>query len=218
MTAKDIYRIWAPVGVKWSAWVRPVPFIGIDSNYKVNEFYDFTIPSINYIDKLCNDTAIIIDTPGYSSIKEGIGLAKMGFRPVPIFNGTNEQLNSKATTNNRIVESALIWGASELEKISIKTNSSPVFLLDSNRMNRYKMDESIFDNSWDIYHQDIPTADYFLESGINKIIVRGEGKTIEKDLSKVLYKFQKKNIKILFTDGYEEPKEVKLKRPAHKDI
>ena len=99
--------------------------------------------------------------------------------------------------------------------MEISNDAPPTFLLDSNRMNRFKMNVSVFDNSWDIYAQDLPSAEYFLKNGINKIIVRGE--KIQKDLRKILYKFQKKGIKILYTNGYEEPKGVKIKKTLEKD-
>jgi len=210
MSGKETFKIWAPYGIKWTDWVRPVPFVTIDNNLN-NEFYDFSIPSINYINSLERDTAFIIDLPSYNSIKEGIALAKLGYRPIPIFNGTNEQLGVISTTNNNIIGPALVWGALELKNIVLDNNTSPVFLLDTNRMNRRKMDEGVFDNSWDIYHQDLPTYKYFLDNGINKIVIRSN--SIQNDLNKILYKFQKNGVKILFTNGYDEPKEVILKKP-----
>ena len=209
MTGKDIYKIWAKEGAKWVDWVRPVPFIGINKNTKLYEVTEFIIPKIQYLNEVQKDTAIIIDLPGNDSIEEGIALAKIGYRPVPIFNGTDEQKGAIATVDNNCIKLGLIKGALELEKIKISDNAPPAFLLDTNRMNRYKMDISIFDNSWDIYPQDLPTAEYFLKNDINKIIIRSE--KIQKDLQKILYKFQEKGIKILFTSGYEEPKIVQIK-------
>ena len=212
MIGRDVFKIWAPIGARWGDWIRPVPFIGINTNLKVHEVCDFTIPNINYIKQLVSDTAIIADLPSYEGIKEGIALAKIGFRPIPIYNGTNEQEGSMSVVDNHSIEFALRWGAVELEKINIANDAAPVFLLDSNRMHRLKMDPSVFDNSWDIYPQDIPSAEYFLKNGIKKIIVRGV--CVQKDLSKILYKFQKDGIKILLTTGYEEPREIKIKKPA----
>lgn len=171
---------------------------------------NFTIPHINYISGFLSGTAIIVDLSGSNSIKEGVAVAKLGFRPIPIYNGTNEQEGAMSTVDNRAIQVALIKGAVELQKIEISDNAPPVFLLDSNRMDRFKMNASIFDNSWDIYYQDMPSAEYFLKNNINKIIVRGE--KIHKDLQKILYKFQKKGIKILFTSGYEEPKEITIRK------
>lgn len=213
---KEIYKVWAPAGKKWIDWVRPVPFIGVDFSKEMCEFVDYTIPSINYLNVLKEDAAIIVDINGVDSIKEGIVLSKFGYRPIPIFNGTNPSLGCVSTTNNMIIEQLLVWGATELKKIDLNDDAPPVFLLDKNRLNRYKIDRSVFDNSWDIYPQDIPTYKYFLENGITKIIVRAD--RLQSDLSKVLYKYQKNGIKILFTNGYEDPVEIKIKKPKVKEF
>ena len=210
MTNKEIYKIWAPDKKRWVDWVRPVPFINIDDSSSRKEFIDYRIPSINYLKEVLNDTALIIDIPGIDSIKEGIALAKLGYRPIPIFNGTDPPIGTISTTNNQIIKPLLIWGAFELKNIKLKNDAPPVFLLDQNRLNRYKINNGIFDNSWDIYDGDLPSPKYLLENGINKIIVRSNSQA--KDLRKILYKWQKNNIKIFFTNGYEEPKELKLKK------
>ena len=210
MTNKEIYKIWAPDKKRWVDWVRPVPFINIDDSSSRKEFIDYRIPSINYLKEVLNDTALIIDIPGIDSIKEGIALAKLGYRPIPIFNGTNPPIGTISTTNNQIIKPLFIWGAFELKNIKLKNDAPPVFLLDQNRLNRYKINNGIFDNSWDIYDGDLPSPKYLLENGINKIIVRSNFQA--KDLQKILYKWQKNNIKIFFTNGYEEPKELKLKK------
>lgn len=215
MTGKQIYKVWAPNRKKWIEWIKPIPFINIDEFQNSQEFIDYTIPNICYIKESLKDTMIIVDIDGMNSIREGIALSYLGYRPIPIFNGTNS-LQAKSTTNNKIIGSLLIWGALELENIKIENDALPVFLLDSNRINRYKMNRSVFDNSWDIYPQDIPSPQYLLNNGITKIILRSD--TLHKDLSNVLYKYQKNNIKILFTNGYETPKQIRIKKPKEKDI
>ena len=216
MTGKEIYKIWAPENAKWVDWVRPVPFVGIDYNLKMYKYNNFQIPKLEILDEFMVETAIIVDFPGIKSIEYGIALAKLGFRPIPIYNGTLEQENSIATTDNKNIIYGLIKGSRELEKIQIKEDAMPTFLLDSNRMNRFKVDESVFDNSWDIYAQDLPTEKYFLKNGNNKIIVIGD--KIQKDLSKILYKFQEKKLDIFLSNGYEEPKRVKIKKFYEKDF
>lgn len=216
MKGRDIFKIWAPVGARWVDWVRPVPFIAIDNDkFKTYESVDFTTYKINYINEEKEDTAIIVDLPGNESIREGIALSKIGYRPIPIYNGTNEQEGAMSTVDNHAIEVGLIKGAFELEKLNISNIAPPVFLLDSNRMHRFKMNDSIFDNSWDIYSQDFPTAEYFMKNDITKIIVCGE--KIQKDLNKILYDFQKKGIKIFFTNGYEKIKDVKIKKSRYKN-
>lgn len=215
MTVKDIYKIWAPAGKKWVDWVRPVPFVEMNSYSKMYNYSDFTIPSIGYVDRNCTDTAIIVDLPGMESVKEGLALAKEGFRPIPIYNGTAEQQGARATVDNQSAGIALALGAAELAKTSIKETALPAFLTDRNRLQRYKMDVSVFDNSWDVYPQDLPTAEYMINNGIRKVIVVGS--TVAKDLKKILYDYQKKKIEIYLTNRYELPKKVKILRPLFKD-
>ena len=210
MTGKDLFKIWAPIGAKWVNWVRPVPFININEQFEGYESGEFVIPKINYMSKVKLNTAIIVDLPGNTSIKEGLAIAKFGFRPIPIYNGTDEQEGAMATVDNKIIKIGLIKGALELKKMQFDKDAPPVFLLDSNRMNRYKINLSVFDNSWDIYAQDIPSPEYFLKNGICDIIVRGN--CINKDLNKVLYPFQKKGINIFLVDRYENLKRIKLKK------
>ena len=215
MNAKEVFKIWAPSDAKWTSWVRPVPFVSIDANNRICEYCDFKVPKLNYIEKVLPNTAIFVDCQGHKSINEGIALAKIGYRPIPIYNGTIEQKGAMATVDNFIISYALEKCAPLLKEIDIAYDALPAFLLDSNRMHRLKMDISVFDNSWDIYHQDIPSAQYFINNGVNKIIVRGE--KIQKDLSKILYGFQKKGITILFTNGYDKPKKVIIKKKFFKD-
>lgn len=171
MTAKEIFKIWAPAGRKWTAWVRPVPFVGMSEHSKMYSFSDFTVATADYISENWKDAAVIVDMPGAESIKEGIALAKSGYRPIPVFNGTIEQQGARATVDNQSVGVALLWGASKLGEIEISDDALPAFLLDSNRLYRYKLDYSIFDNSWDVYSQDLPSAEYLIDNGIHKIVI-----------------------------------------------
>ncbi len=207
MSGKEIYQIYAPNGAKWIEWVRPVPFVAIDT-YNRKPIVDWIDRKAMFLKKYQQDTAIFIDLPGKESIELSIDLAYKGYRPIPILNGTDEQPGSQATTNTYAIESCLINGSEKLKNIKLEDDANPAFLLDSYRTNRYRAKESIFDNSWDLYKQDIPSAEYFKQNGILKIIVVGD--TIQQDLKKIFLKFQKKGLDIYLTDGYTFPKKVKL--------
>ena len=194
MTNKECYRIWAPSGKTWSDWVRPVPFIAAQANVKGYHLGELSIPMIDFIDESFHQAAIIVDLPGDESVEMGLALAKMGYRPVPVYNGTIEQENARATVDNQTVGAALLWGAEVLKEIEIAENALPAFLIDKNRLHRFKVDAGVFDNSWDIYPQDLPSADYFLKNGIHKIIVISN--SMSKDLKAIFRKFKKKNIQI----------------------
>ncbi|MBO5180048.1 MAG: hypothetical protein J6B87_06865 [Clostridia bacterium] len=216
MTGREVFKIWAPLGSKWVEWVRPVSFVAIGNGLKEYGIYNLMKNDIVYTNKASKSTAIIVDLPGYESVEEAIELAKIGYRPIPIYNGTNEQERAMATSDNTSVEIALIKGAAELEKINLPNDAPPAFLLDTNRMSRYKMNVGIFDNSWDVYNQDMPTAKYLVENGIKKIIVRADEK-IQKDLRKILYKYQVAGINILFADSYKKPKKIIIRKPSKRE-
>lgn len=216
MTDRELYRIWAPLGKKWTPWVRPVPFVEIQEHSKEYNFTLFEVAPVDFPEEKFADAALIVDLPGAESIEMGIALAKEGYRPIPAFNGTIEQPGARSTVDNQSVGMGLIRGAEELQKIALEDDARPVFLLDSNRLNMHRIDVTVFDNSWDIYPQDMPSADYFLKNGIHKIVVIGE--KLSRDLKKILYEYQKKKIDIYFKKGYAEPKKVRLRKPLPIDV
>lgn len=209
MKGREVYSIYAPANAKWTEWVRPVPFVAIDI-YDRKEAKNWVNRKVSFLEKYEQDTAIFVDLPNKESVELGIALAKIGYRPIPIFNGTVPQNGSRSTSNSYLIEESLINGAKELKDIEIKNDASPAFLLDSIRTNRFRSDESIFDNSWDLYGQDIPSVHYFKANGIKKIIVVGN--EIQRDLRKIFFKFQDEKIEIYLTDGYSSLKKIVLKR------
>ena len=209
MTSKEIYKIWAPKGAEWTEWVRPVPFVFINYYNDNSEIQDFKTEKIYCSFEKMDNTIIIIDMPEYKSIEVGIALIQYGYRPIPVFNGVIEQDNSITTTNNHAFISALTWGALEIQKNTIKDDALPAFLLDQNRKMRYKMDPSVFDNSWDIYGQDLPSANYLRDHNIKNVLVYGD--FIQVDLKRILCKYQKEGLQVYYTDGYSDVKPVKVK-------
>lgn len=209
MIGKETYKIYAPDDTKWTEWIRPVPFVAIDT-YNRKPISNWLDRQVMFTNKYEKDTAIFIDLPGKESIELGISLSHIGYRPIPLFNGTDEQFGSQATTDTYIIESALINGSEKIKSILLESNANPAFLLDSSRTNRYRSKESIFDNSWDLYKQDVPTFKYFKQNGIYKIIVVGN--TIQRDLRKIFFEFQDAGIEIYLTDGYKTAEKVILKK------
>lgn len=209
MDGRELYKIYAPAVAKWIDWVHPVPFVAIDT-YNRKPIVDWIDRKAIFLKEYQQDAAIFIDLPGKESIELGIDLAHNGYRPIPIFNGTDEQQGSQATTDTYLIESCLINGGEKLKNIKLENDANPAFLLDSYRTNRYRAKESIFDNSWDLYKQDVPSAEYFKQNNIDKIIVIGD--TINQDIKKILLNFQSKGIEIYITDGYACPKRIILKK------
>lgn len=214
MTGKEAYRIWAPEGGKWSGWVRPVPFLAAETASRAYLDFYSAVPAAEYVDEAWAGAAVIVDLPGTESVREGIALAKAGYRPVPIYNGTVEQQGARAAADNQSVGKALVMSTAELAQIEISGDALPAFLTDSGRRNRFRMEHSLFDNSWDIYPQDLPSAEYFQKNEIRKIIVIGD--EISADLKKILYGFQKKKMEIFLAERYGIPKRAVLHRPIRR--
>lgn len=215
MTNKEVYKAWTPYGKKWVDWVRPVPFVAI-KNAK-----HFT-PAFREVECLPKDeeklkhTAMIIDLPDEQSVELGIWLAKnYGYRPIPIFNGTIEPSGARATTNNADMLDALVWGAYELENIEISDDAPPAFLIDKNRLENVKVDRTVFDNSWDICYQDIPSEKYFIDNGITEILVIS--RNLSKDFKVIFKQFSEKKLSIYLSDGYSKPKRVIKPKRKNRD-
>ena len=209
MNGKEIYKIYAPVGTKWVEWIKPISFISIDT-YNREPIGNWIDRKILFLEKYKKDTAIFVDLLGKESIEFAIALARIGYRPIPLFNGTDEQQGAQAIINTSQIESSLINGSEKLKNIKIKNDANPVFILDSSRTNRYRAKESIFDNSWDLYKHDIPSIECFSKNNIKKIIVVGN--KIQRDLKKIFLEFQNKGIEIYLTNGYSIAKKVVLKK------
>ena len=98
MTGEEIYKIYAPNGAKWVEWVRPVPFIAINT-YNREPIVDWVDRRVFFLKEYEQDVAIFIDLPGKESIELSIALAFIGYRPIPLFNATDEPINVQATNN-----------------------------------------------------------------------------------------------------------------------
>ena len=210
MTNKDVYKIWAPTGKKWVDWVRPVPFLSINSKTPKYTPEVIALPYISQLDASDKSTAIIVDLPDEDSVDVGILLAKQGFRPIPIFNGVIEQKGSRATMDNHSISSAILWGTPILSETELADDAPPAFLTDADRLNCFRLDRSIYDNSWDVYHQDLPSEEYLLANGIKRIVVICN--FLARDLKEVFAEYTKKEIEVYWTNGYNDLKRHRIRR------
>lgn len=202
----ETYKIWAPDNSLWTQWAKPVLFI--NQPYIRND--KFEIADIQWIRSADNHTLIIVDLPGQSGVIESLGLARLGYRPVPLYNGVSAQYSSMIVKVNDIV-TALYKGAEELIKCNIRLDAPPVFILDSNRMRGNGKSPGTYDNRWCVFPQDMPSASFLIKQGINRVIVRAE--TIQNDLSHILHRYQDEGIEIYLCTG-EEPKKVPVAKPS----
>ena len=201
----EAYKIWAPDDAQWTAWAKPVLFMSTPQD--VAETME--IPAINWFVPT-GGTAVVVDLPGSDAVLEGLGLAKRGFRPVPIYNGVHAPSGAIPIVFVKDIVMALFSGAEYLRTLNIPDNAPPVFLLDSQRMKSGKV-PGTYDNRWLVFPQDMPSASYMMNNGISCVVVRSD--SISRDLACILRRYQEKGIQILLCDG-SETKEVRIPAPS----
>ncbi|MCL2563350.1 MAG: hypothetical protein FWE08_04870 [Oscillospiraceae bacterium] len=200
------FKIWAPRSSHWSQWAKPILFVGAKKACEQKQSAEpAKIPS-EIADALDKKTAMIVDLPGKSGVLTGLGLATKGYRPVPLYNGIHEEKIGTLTPilDNTEIVTALLSGAKYLAELYVATDAPPVFLLDCNREKSCDESDELFDNRWSIDIEDMPSAEEFLQHGIDRLIIWTDGKTniwLNEDLTPILSMYKDKGIQVFLYRG-----------------
>lgn len=196
MKPQELFKIWAPHDGLWSPWAKPVLF---SSMPQFEEPRGLPEPSGKSHWSFNSDgrTAIIIDMPGRDAVLYGLICARLGFRPVPVFNGCPGPGELVPTDQLR---DALFQATQNLLGLPLSAESPPAFLLDSRRMEGIPVPRR-FDNRWMVFAQDFPSANKLKSARISHILVvqKGSGQPA-RDLARVLVGWQDQKLKILRDD------------------
>jgi hypothetical protein len=202
----EAYKVWAPDDALWTQWAKPVLFM----RPAEPGFTQMQIPEVGWIQGVESHTMIVVDLPGAGGVIESLALARLGYRPVPLYNGVDGRSASMIVKVGEIA-TALFDGADILATYNISTEAPPVFMLDSRRMTGRGKQPGKYDNRWCVFPQDMPSAEFLLNSGIRRVIVRSA--EIQNDLSHILLRYQQKGIEIdLCTEN--EIKKVSVVKPS----
>jgi len=205
----EAYQRWAPYGKLWTEWVKPVSF----SNAPMELGTTPDIPKLTWISQRDRSAAIILDLPAEAGVLEGMALAHIGYRPIPLYNGVfmpDGFFSMSAVQVGEIVKA--LWAfAPKLSKLRLEHDAPPAFLLDSNRMHAFHGRPGDYDNRWNVFPQDMPSASYMKGKGISSVVVRTQ--TIQDDLAHILYRYQSQGISIAISDG-AKPKQLTLSKPS----
>jgi hypothetical protein len=171
MTKEEIFEAWAPDGIEWSAWAKPVLFA---------QWPDSVTPSATsaapagghdylWLPQGSRRTAVIVDLPAVESVRAGIALARRGYRPVPLYN-TSYGPSPVIEIAPLILE--LAKGALVLQTTTLAPDAPPAFLLDSNRMQPgVPPSPGKFDNRWVVFPQDFPSATLLRARGVAEVLL-----------------------------------------------
>ncbi|WP_020621196.1 hypothetical protein [Paenibacillus daejeonensis] len=201
------YKSWAPPGVVWTQWAKPVLFMRPPDT----DWIALAELRITYVERAQHNTMLIVDLPEMAGVEEGLALARMGYRPVPLYNGVRSPKPNAAVVRVERLVKALYHGAELLGGLGLSPTAPPVFLLDSNRMQGTGRRPGQFDNRWCVLPQDMPSAAFLRKQGIERVILRAN--TVENDLSHILKRYQEQGIKIYQSRGGETPKETTITKP-----
>lgn len=201
------YKIWAPDDALWTEWAKPVLFASMPSVY----LGKIGVPKLSWISQLDYKTAIIIDLPGREGIQEGLALARLGYRPVPLYNGVRGPYSSSALVSVEEIVTALFQYAAELAELNVRPDAPPAFLLDYDRIDGFRKQPGRYDNRWCVFPQDMPSVAALMSKGIRSVIVRSCGRRT--DLEHILYRYESQGLMIYFNDGNTQ-KHVTVSKPS----
>jgi len=224
MTGDEIYEIWRPSASPWSPWVKPVLFSLLREQDLATANY--SVPPWRVPLEL--DTAIVADVPGAEGVSIGIALCRDGYIPIPVYNacpfatpipdfvsivhsGTDTPVPERVAVDVLPIMSALCGTAQELATANISGSAPPVFMLDSNRRGLIAHpDPGWFDNRSFVTVTDFPSAQFFRQHGISKIVLVQESSKVDGNLKEVLLAWQKEGMAI----AQQEPWELWAPRPV----
>ena len=195
MTKEELFDAWAPDGVEWSAWAKPVLFAQWPDTM-TPAATDPRWPDANYLwlPQAGGRTVLVIDLPAVESVRTGVAFARRGYRPVPLFNTSH---GPSAVLELAPLFLALGQGALQLKSMSLASNAPAAFLLDADRMQPpVPPSPGSFDNRWVVFPQDFPSATFLRAHGVTDALLIHNGKNVQEDLAHVLLRWQQGGLRI----------------------
>lgn len=223
MDKDEIYQIWAPSDTPWSRWVKPVLFSFMDSRFDLRQ------PAITQFNTdwtpRPGQVLIIVDLPCEEGVLWGVQLARLGYRPIPLYNALpfppSEKMfpatRPQCTVDVVPILAALHRDTAALKEIHLAADAPPVFLLDADRrLARKDPEPGIFDNRSVCFSTDFPSAEFLSSRQITQAIILQRGSNVAGDLLLVLLEWQKAGIQLLRKDPMEAvpPKPIVVEPPS----
>jgi hypothetical protein len=214
MTNEECFELWAPRGVVWSQWAKPVLFaqLGRQSSGGGDPARgDF---DVSWVPEPRRGTAVIVDLPGADSAAAGLALARRGYRPVPLY---NTSLGPSPVVDAEPIARLLAPGAELLREAALPPDAPPAFLLDARRMRPTAAPTpGKFDNRWVVFPQDFPSGTHLLARGIGEVLLLHLGDTPQEDLAHILLRWRQAGLRIVGADarGAGRPRELTVRVPS----
>lgn len=206
-----LFEIWAPSRGVFSAWAKPLLFAQMDEGQIVRPATDRAASAQPWAARLDGRTAVVLDLPGEASVWHGAALGEAGYRPVPLFNGSDGQ---QPAVEVRSIMLALQHAAGQVERASIADDAPPAFMLDGRRCDpSVRPGAGWFDNRWVVFPQDFPSGRLLRSRGVERaLLVREQGRRLGDDLREVLARWGKDGVELFEVEvGGVEPVPLKVR-------
>ncbi len=218
MTRDEIFAAWSPPGAIWSNWTKPALFARLPCEVSATD--GGANLDVSWAPPLAERVALIVDLPGAISVRCGLALASLGYRPVPLFNAVPPPAGSAAASVVDVepILNALQQGAQRLQELSIPTEAPPAFLMDANRQaNEQPLLPGTFDNRSVVFVSDFPSAARLTGQGIARaLLVREHAAGLEADLTYALQIWKRGGIDLSakWLENSDLPTAFNLPRPS----
>ena len=204
MDPRVIYETWAPPDALWSPWAKPVLFAHLGELGALPPV-EMTEVRSEWKAASADRPALILDLPGLESIRLGLELIQLGYRPVPLFNACPDTRGIESDVAREAVPvkpllSALLQGTHRLKSAALALDAPPAFLLDANRLGLDQpIGPGVFDNRSVVFPTDFPSANFLATRGIldAQVVHRG---ALQRDLLDVLQIWRRQGISLSHID------------------
>ena len=175
-----LHKTWAPDDSVWSPWVKPVPFAFWPRQLKASPSVLRTEVTPALFPPASTGFALLVDLPGGESVRCGLLLASLGYRPVPIFSScplsAAKQGLYLCSVDADDVITALVESAPALSALSLPASAPPAFLIDAHRQgSTHILSGDYFDNRSALFTSDFPSAETLRKHGISRVRIIRDG-------------------------------------------
>lgn len=227
MDGSQLFEVWAPPDSVWSKWAKPALFAGrpaavsasVASAAPAMPVHTAPPGDIREVEFGAADpwTVILVDMPGPKSVDIGLGLARAGYRPVPMF---NTAYHAAAIVPVEPILRKLQEAEPEMRSLILPADAPPAFLLDSMRLDPpAPAAPGKFDNRWAAFPQDFPSANFLLSRGIRRVVVL-QAESLQArprlDLAHVLLRWKEAGLELYAQDPEtaQAPQSMQVDRPS----
>lgn len=214
---QDIYQAWAPPGARWSRWAKPVLFAHLPTEWSESVESAMKLPAIAVAPPADGRTVLVVDLPAARSVATGLALARLGYRPVPLFNAlpgpmepamrvdvTELGVRQRAARAAVELRPAMRWlwnGAQLLRAMRLPEAAPPAFLLDADRRIGPPgvLEAGDFDNRSVSFPSDFPSAALLRSEAFESVLLvqAEDGLEPQTDLAHTLRRWQAAGLAML---------------------